>query len=91
MPKYLLILEDPSALDKDKLTACYKVVYSINPHTWAIHTSDSTRQISEALFSPPSETYLPPSHSVYRIDAWWGYETRTLWEWMDRKEAWLRD
>lgn len=86
MPKYVLVLEDKTSLEEQGLSSHYRVFHQIDSYTWAIQTNDSSRQISETLF-PRDENGNAPRHIVLRVDAWWGFHNRALWEWFDRKEG----
>ena len=86
MPKYVLILEDKASLDEQGLSSHYRVFHQIDSYAWAIQTNDSSQQISETLF-PRDENGNAPRHIVLRVDAWWGFYNRALWEWFDRKEG----
>lgn len=86
MPRYILITADAMDLE-ERLKELGAEYYRIGASSWAIRSHKSSREISEAVFSRDSdEANSPPTHIIVRLDAYWGYHNRDLWEFLDKKE-----
>ena len=78
MPKYIIVSGQDDISLENKLRDRKEVFYKIVPRVWAVESSASTQKLSEALFSQQSED--PQPYAIFRIDAYWGYNDRELWE-----------
>jgi hypothetical protein len=72
----------------ERLNALYKDHKQIAPNAWVINVkpSETTKEISEAIFIPKksdSGTLEQVRHMFFRIESWWGFHSREIWEWMD--------
>jgi hypothetical protein len=92
MPLYALItaepLTDAAALERLK---SFENKRQFAPNVWviAVKNGQTTKDISEAIL-PRATTagtgdldLKPIRHAVFRIDSWWGFHDRSLWEWLD--------
>ena len=65
----------------DRLPVLYPDHKAIAPNAWLIHTEGTSRDISEHLF-PRDDKPQIKSHVVVLVNGYFGWNERTLWEWM---------
>ena len=85
MPKYIIVSGQDDISLENKLSDRREAFYKIVPRVWAVESSASTQKLSEVLFSQQAGD--PQPHAIFRIDAYWGYNDRELWELLSRKEV----
>lgn len=84
MTTFFVSLKDPShgeSVDaRIRSTFPSKCIYRHSTSVWFLKTELLSKDISEKLF--PREPTTPPSHIVGRLDAYWGWDEKALWEWL---------
>jgi hypothetical protein len=85
MLKYLLVINDPLKGNDvaGRIAAKFPAdaFRNVGSAAWCIKTELGTQQISEALFDASVEQ-RSTFHIVARLDVWWGWNDKALWEWL---------
>jgi len=95
MAIYVVVVDSAelAAPNLARLEELYPNHKKLAPNVWALKTNELTKKISEDIFLLGEDGKPLPGappvtrHVVVRIDAYWGFHDRTLWEWLSIKEA----
>ena len=73
-----------------RLETLYQNNRKIAPNAWIILAhKQTTKDIGEALF-PTTKTetgsLIGVRYVLFRVETWWGFHDRTLWEWLDESK-----
>ena len=88
MSVYIVITDSPDDIPVDNLKQLYPSNFQIAPNVWAVKSPQLSEEVSKALFPFLPDTNRPKTRNVVvKAEAWWGYYSRTLWEWFSTAEA----
>ena len=92
MSRYVLIVVKEMSLSEAqafefRLKGVGAEYHHVGPQSWALRSEKSSQEISEELF-PRNKDQDPATlrHIIVRLDAYWGYHERSLWEFLDKKD-----
>lgn len=90
MALYLLVTEHPLARTLTqslmRLTTLYPDNKPVADNAWIIRSSQTSKEISQALFPRGDRTQVR-SHVVVLIAGYYGWHDPELWEWIAKKEG----
>jgi len=92
MATYALIAKQPLQTKvRERLAQMYPDCRALNENgsAWMIRSSQSTKEISGALFprlSSPMDKPIP-GHVIVRVSSYWGWQPTDFWEWLSAEKA----
>lgn len=88
MPTYAIIAEtdfEPEALAR--LVQRYPDRFKVSASVVLVRSKDLSRDVAMAVFDFDEKRTPNCRHIVTQIGAWWGFNDRSLWEWLSRAEV----
>lgn len=88
MASFIIVAKAAPAGIRESLSRSFGEYREVSPAAWLVKSSLlDTQQISQVLFPRDEKGNAAVAHIVFRLDAFWGWHDKGIWEWLSKKDS----